>query len=983
MNLHRLLTTLVASSLVTLTATAQTATAASAPAAAKPAPAAAIPVKTTTAPSELTAAMKLEPVEVLGSRIRRVDLEGPSPVSGYDQEQIRSTGAMTLADFLNQIPQSYSGIASGRSSSPDEFNPDFGQRTETTTPPFNFVTGASDSPPAQTGTTAANLRGLGSGSTLVLVDGRRVTKAGDGNRGTDTRQGFVDLNTIPLGMIDRIEVITDGASAIYGSDAVSGVINIILKKNYTGTELSGGYKATEHGGGRERNVSVISGFVFGKLSGSVALDYYDRQSLKASDRSYAKQQNHRDIVTGTLVATGAPIFGRDYRLNWGYPAVIQAAGGTVVGNFDALPGVRVVLVPAGATATPAVGQFTPTTTVISPATVVNASGQRRTNTASFLDLVPKSERTGFSGNLTYRFNDRFSLYASYRGSRVTSLFNGQPTTSITGGFGTAVALPAAFNPFNQNVTVGMILAEWGSTSQTVLTRDAAGVAGLTGKFGRTWQWDLGASAGRNTRLQKTRNFNGPGLAGLLTNADANLRFNPFIDASAPGAPSQAAKLETLSVYPLSDSKSTGSGLDLTTDGDVADIWGGAIKLAAGASTSLSEVTSTSITYSSAVTPVVTTTNLSSSLRSTAVFAEVFLPVFGKPNSAPLLKRLDFQIAGRHEEIGNYSKSVPKIGASWAPVQSLLFRASWGEGFRAPGPTEYLIAPTTVTSTLSDPRRTPPTTPGIAETRGANRTPSAETSETTFAGIIYEPSFIKGLTLQANYYDTKQRDVYQLISAQNIINNEALFPGRVTRATPTAGDTALGQPGQITAVNRVFVNFGRVENENMEFIVEYKFPKEFFGKWRANFAAVRTLTALRQVAPGQPAVVLEEDTGSPPKWSFNASVFWRKGGWNGSAFLWHLDGFKSNNAGNPLVASGTTVVYLPTPAVEKLDLRFGYDFKGGIWRGYGKDLRVGIGVSNVFDKKPPFSDTVWGFNAGIHRQLIMGRTLELSFVIPLK
>jgi iron complex outermembrane receptor protein len=941
------------------------------------------PTDTSIPASELKPALKLEKIEVLGSRIRSADLEGPSPVSAYDQEYIRATGAMTLSDFLNQIPQNYSGIASGRNSSPDEFNPDSGQRTETSFPGFNFVLGAADSPPAQTGVSGANLRGLGSGSSLVLVDGRRVAKSGAANLGTDTRQGFVDLNTIPLGMIDHIEVITDGASAIYGSDAVAGVINIILKKNYSGTEVNLGYKATEHGGGRERNASVIAGYTYGKLSGTVSLDYYDRQSLKASDRSYSKNQNHTGIVTGSVTTAGVTTtkYGVDFRLNWGYPAVIQASGGTVSGNFDAIPGVRVVLVPTGAATTPSVNQFVPVTTPVSPATVVNASAQRRMNTASFLDLVPETQRTGLSGNINYRFDDNFTLYATYRGSRVASFYNTQPTTSITGGFGTAAALPAAFTPFNQNVTIGMILTDWGSTSQRTVTKDMAGTIGVTGKVGRTWQWDLSASAEHNAHLRVTRNFNGAGFAGLLTNPDINLRFNPFIDASAPGAASQAAKLETLSIYPQVDAKSNSSGVDFIADGDVADIWSGTIKLAVGGSTSLDEVTNRTTNYSATVLPVATVTTLSGAQRSRAVFAEMFLPIFGKPNSAPLLRRLDLQIAGRNEQIGSFSKSVPKYGVSWAPVKSLLIRGSWGEGFRAPGVTEYLIPTATVTSTLTDPRRTPTSTPGIVETRGANLTPKPELSETTFAGILYEPSYLKGLSLQANFYDTEQRDVYQLINAQNIILNEALFPDRVTRAVPTADDNALKQPGQITAVSRVFVNYGRVENKNLEFIAEYKIPREFFGRWRANIAAVRTLEAIRQVAPGQPAVVLEEDTAAPPKWTYNSSLFWNRNHWNASAFLWYLDGFKVNSAGSSLVANTGGAVYFATPSVTKLDLRLGYNFKDGIWRGYGKNVRASFGVSNVFDKKPPFSDTLWGFNAGIHRQLILGRTYEFSLVVP--
>lgn len=203
---------------------------------------------------------------------------------------------MTLADFLNYLPQTYSGIAAGRGSAPNELNPEFGQRTENSFPSFNFVLGASDAPPGQTGVSGVSLRGLGSGSTLVLIDGRRAAKSGSGNRSTSSQQGFVDLNTIPLGMIDHIEVITDGASAIYGADAVAGVINVVLKRNWQGNELSSSYRASAHGGGRERQVTLTTGFAAGKLSGSVAVDYYDRGELKASDRSFSKNQDHRGVI---------------------------------------------------------------------------------------------------------------------------------------------------------------------------------------------------------------------------------------------------------------------------------------------------------------------------------------------------------------------------------------------------------------------------------------------------------------------------------------------------------------------------------------------------------------------------------------------------------------------------------------------------------------------------------------------------------------
>ncbi len=938
--------------------------------------------RTPAAPRDLTPAIKLEDYRVLGSRIRQTESAGPSPVSSYDANYIKSTGAFTLADFLNQIPQTYSGIASGRGSTPNELNPEFGQRTETTSPAFNFVLGSASAPAAQTGVSGVSLRGLGSGSTLVLVDGRRAAQSGAGNRSSDTRQGFVDLNTIPLGMVERIEVITDGASAIYGADAVAGVINIVLKKNYSGTEISGGFRTAEHGGGRERNLSVLHGFSYGRLSGTVSVEYFDRQDLKARQRSFAKNQDHRGIVTGFFNADGAPVYGRDYRLNWGSPAVIQASGGTVPGTFNALPGVRVVLVPEGATQTPALGQFIPTNTIIPPATVVNASGQRRLSTAEFLDLIPESERQSASANLTYRINDRLDAYTSLRTTESKTATTAQlAANSITGGFGTPAVLQAAFNPFNQNVQVGMALIEFGPESQRVRTLADAATAGVRGQFGQSWQFDLGAHWENQKVRQITRIYNAGGFANLLNHADPAQRFNPFIDPRAPGAPSQAALLETLALYPYLGSESTVTGLDFSADGDLFEFWGGPVKMAFGAATSRAEVESNAVSYSTTATPVVTRTNLSGSQRTTAVFAEFAVPLVGKPNPKPLARRLDFQFAGRHEEIGPFSKAVPKIGVSWSPVEPLLIRASWSEGFRAPGVTEYLIPNSTSTATVSDPLRTPTNTTGVAILRGSNPNPKPEMSENTFVGLVYEPGFVPGLSLQANFYETVQTDVLQLLSAQTIINNESLFPGRITRAAPDSTDQALNQPGRITAIDLVFANFGRVLNRSADIIVDYTLPWEQLGRWRVNLGASTTLEATRQLAPGQPAVVLDDDTSAPPKWKINAAVFWRKGSWNASAFLWYLDSFRSNNAGNALVANGTTITYLPTPAVTKLDLRVGYEFADGVWRGYGKGLRLGVGVNNVFDKEPPFSDTVWGFNAGLHSQLILGRAYEFSFVLP--
>lgn len=935
--------------------------------------------RTTAAQRELSPAIKLEDYRVLGSRIRQTETAGPSPVSTYDAEYIRATGAMTLADFLNYLPQTYAGISAGRGSAPNELNPDFGQRTESTFPSFNFVLGASAVNPSQSGVSGVSLRGLGSGSTLVLVDGRRAAQSGGGNRSTNSQQGFVDLNTIPFGMVERVEVITDGASAIYGADAVAGVINIVLKKNWVGNELSGSFKGGFHGGGRERQVTLTSGFTAGNLRGSVSLTYYDRARVDGSQRSFSKNQNHSAIVVGTN-ADGTPVFARDLRLNWGYPAVVQAQGGTVAGNFDAIPGVRVALVPVGAGSTPTVAQFIPVTTPVPPATVVNASGQRRGNTAEFLDLIPSSERYGFTGNFTYTFNPNLDLYGSYSFNDSRGHYRTQPpvsSASATSGFGNfSTLVPAAMNPFNQNVIVGMVHYEFGSIWQRTKTQAHSGTIGLRGRFADTWEWDTGVNYQKQDFNQLTRNFNGAGITAALNNPDPSLRLNPFVDARAGGI-DQSAIYERLALYPTLVTASEFMTWDFSANGDVFEFWGGPVRMAWGGSVSRAENESASVSYSTAVTPVVTTSATSGKNSSHAAFAELQVPVFGKKNAAPLLQRFDINLAGRYENYDRAgSSTVPKVGFSWAPVQPLLLRASYSEGFRAPSLTEYQVANTTSTSTLTDPRRTPASTTGITVTQGSRPSVEPETSTNEFYGLVFEPPFVKGLNLQVNYYRTVQENVIQALSAQTVVNNESVFPGRVTRAAPDANDQTLNQPGRILAVDNTFVNFGEVRNESVDFTLDYQLPYEQLGRWRLGFSASKTLASTRQLAPGQPPLVDEGDTFAPPEWKFTGSLFWNRGAWNAAAFVSYIGSFRTNLAGNSFLTFAD-----PSPAVYKLDVRGGYEFKNGVWRGYAKGLRLQAGIGNVFDKEPPFSDTAFGYNAGLHSQYVMGRSYELSFVLP--
>ena len=926
-----------------------------------------------------TGEVRMARLEVLGTRIRQTEEFGPSPVSSYDIDYIRSSGALTLADFLNRLPQTYSGVSAGRGSTPNELNPEFGSRSETITPPFNIAMGVSAVPANATGQSGVGLRGLGAGSTLVLVDGRRVAQSSVGNAGTDSRQGFVDLNTIPLGMVERIEVVTDGTSALYGADAVGGVINIVLKKDWSGSEVTASFKGAFDGGGSEQSVSLVHGFSTGPLRGTVSLDYYNRDGLKADERPFSAQQDHTGIVEAIDLTTGNPIYGANFLLNWGVPATVQARSGNLAGILANGNPTRVALTPAGLIAPPTSTNGFVGVAPTGTATLAAASGARRGNTAEFLDLIPPSERRNGSVSLSYALPRELEAYARYSYSNVEGTYTGQPaifSASATNGFGAfASIVPAAYNPFGQDVTVGMIAYDFGGVVQSTETKAQTLLAGLKGNVGDSWRWDLSASWQEQEFSRLTREFNGAAVTAALANPDASQRLNPFIDPRAPGAPDQSAIFEAMARYITFDGVSELTSVDLVADGNLLTLPAGPIKMATGVSYERAENAGVSVTPSVAVVPVIATVTTGGSRETSAIFAELSVPFFSRENAAPLLQRLDLQVAGRYESRSDAGDvTVPKVGMSWSPIKGVLLRASYSEGFRAPSLTEYQqIAGNTFTSnSVVDPRRGNTVTRGVVVTRGANPDLEPETSTTQFFGLVLEPPQIEGLSLQVNYYKTEQDNIIQILTEQQLVNNEAFFPDRVTRTTPSATDITNGWPGAVVGADRSLLNFGRVLSDTLDVSTEYRLPWQRFGRWRIGANASHVLKSVREVRPGEAAVEDLGDTLSPPEWRLSGTVFWSKGPYHASLFVNYLSSFDSNKAGNTRAPFGI-------PSQQLVDFRVGYDFKDGLFRGVLKGARLNLGIGNVFDEAPPFSDTVFGYNGALHGPL--GRTYELSLNCP--
>ncbi len=923
------------------------------------------------APAAGSPTTQMEAFEVLGSRIRRTEVDGPSPVSVYNTEDIRASGAMNLADFMRTLPQTYSGVGAGRNSAPDDLNMAAGQRTENALPAIPFV-GASpvlaNNAPVQTGVSGVSLRGLGSGSTLVLVDGRRVAQAGERNRGSTTGQGFVDLNTIPLGLIERVEIITDGASAIYGADAVAGVINIVLKKSWVGTEVSGSVKFREHGGARERQGTVTTGFAGagGKLRGTLAVDYYDRDPLYASQRAFSKAMDYRTRIQGYSPTTGAPVYGSDQRIQWGYPASVQATATT---GFVSIPGVRVLLAPAGSATTPAASAFERRTTNEpgQTGTVIVAQGQRITNPAQWTQLVSAAERRGVTGTASYQLAGGVELYGN--ASRTQSKSNAQTLPAYVSG----VAVSAANNPFGENISFGMLLPQWGQVWQRTRTDSTTVTVGARGRAFATWRWDAGYRWQQQKYFSISRGFNQTAFNFFANNSDAAQRFNPFIDERVPGAPNQSGLLEQTALYPTADGRSGLESLDFSANGDLGKIWGGVARMSFGFSYDRDKNTNIAVSYSNF--PVVTTVTPYTSKRITrAAFSELQLPLVGKANRIPLVERFEANLAGRAEDItGQEGSRVPKLGFTWSPYRPVLLRGSHSEGYRSPGLTENRRPTTTTSTTINDPLRGNTPTPITLVTR-PNPELAAETSKTRFFGAVVELPQLKGLSLSANYYRTEQRNAIQSLSSTVILNNPALFPGFVVRNAPTAADTAAGLPGSINTLYSQYVNFGLIRNDSLDYGVDYRIPGERLGRWRVGVNAAKTIRQSRQLAVGAAPINDVGDTYSSPRWNIASSLSWNRGAWSASAQHSYMSGFRTNQA-------GVTPSNYTTPAMTLIDVRGTYEFKRPLWGRFGKGVRIGAGIANLTDKEPPFFNNIYGFNAGLHGRWSFGRTFEASFAVP--
>lgn len=872
-----------------------------------------------------------ERVEVTGSSIKRIDAESALPVQVITREDIRKIAPQNVEELL---------------------------RTLSVTNSVGNLTTSTGSGATTGGVSTVSLRGLGSTRTLVLVNGRRMPSFGGVAGGGAVSS--VDVNSIPLAAIERVEVLKDGASAIYGSDAIAGVINFILRSDYTGVLAEAQYGQSTHSGdGKSYSGDVVLGF------GSLQKDKFNVMLTASESKDAAIYGAQRKYAATSVGLNGD----NDSTSGNTYPANIVLPSGSSR-NFLA-PGYNGVYGTAGC----------------APSITPPAFSTRtcRYDTAPLVPLIPDQRRATVGFNGQYAITPDLTAYLDLSGSRIITKYAEQASPlSDQFALNTTNPYTPAYNQLLANNTAALDSAYGAGFAASLVGKGAVllptsspyypttfaaanglagapldiryrsveaggrqirdevtagrGVAGIKGTA-FSWDYDLGVAYGQS----RVREFDTGGyvlLSQILPLLNSGV-VNPF----GPSTPAVQQQLQgTVYHGEAYDTKTQYTSINGHASREVYNLPAGPISFALGGDFRRES-------YAFEASNAYQTGDISgyggngigiSKVRNVeAGFAEL---------NVPIIKGLEADVAARFDNYENVGNTVnPKASLRWQPVKEILVRASVGTGFRAPALDE-LYAPVTQgvsTNGLSDPLRCPTTGSStdcqtqFATINGGNARLQPEKSTSLNYGLVMEPT--DNLHFGVDYFDVKLRNTIFIggIAAQSILDNTAdaqQFASLVTR-----GPSTNGLPGQIISISQQNLNLYKQHVRGLDFEFKYRMPAPV-GRFTAALNGTYFLSDDVQNQDGSyTGVVANANTygGSViPRWKHTASVTYDYGPWSGS----FIQNFQSGYQDFPSDISGAD---RRVGAYETFDIQGNY---AGI-----KGVRLTLGIKNLFDKDPPYSN----------------------------
>ncbi len=802
------------------------------------------------------AVAQVERVEITGSSIKRIEGETALPVQIITRDEIEKSGATNVEQFMQGLGVALQG---------------------------NSNTVAATASGATTGgVSGISLRGLGSQRTLVLIDGKRVSAGG-----TLTDSTTVDINLIPLAAVERVEVLKDGASAIYGSEAIAGVVNFILRRDYKGAEV-GAYGAfTQHPGGRGWGVNSLVGI------GDMA--------TKGWNFTMTVDVRHEDAIFGAQRPFASSGISVPYNND-------TTSGNTFPGNIALAP-------PPGSRTRNPSAPGCPGPYAISdpffPAT------RCRFDPSPLVSLIPKTDTTGVFGSGRFKLTSNHELYgqAGYTHKESQTVIQPVPISD-------QFALPpnhplfgvAPYNGFDTIVLkstspfypTSYATAQYGGTPDLLVRYRSAGTGNrdvtdvtdfyraLAGIRGTVVGWDYDASLLHvQTNLAEHVNNGYPSLGAILP-----LLNSGTVNFFGPNTPAVQAQLDATQFK--GDAYKTLTKTDslaAKASRDLARLPGGPLGFAVG-------VEERREGFKLDTPPIIQIGDISGyggnflpvdvSRRVTSGFTEV---------SAPVIRSLELLAAARYDDYQNTgSKTSPKVGLRWQPLRQTLFRASLGKGFRAPSLTE-LYQPQTIGVTapgVSDPTRCPTTGSSIdCSTQfpillGGNTALKPETSTNRSIGLVLEP--INNLSFGVDYWEVDiSNTIIFGISPQFILSNPG-FSGFVTRAAPDA--SCPGCPGQVLSISQTNTNLGETHVKGFDFTGMWRIPTRSLGAFTLNFTGtymyrydVQNLDGSFSSVNGMVSPITNGNGGVIPRWRHYLTLDWRLNPWNFAAVWQYQSHYK--------------------------------------------------------------------------------------------
>lgn len=802
-------------------------------------------------------------VIVTGSRLARTAVEGPVPVNVYSRKEIERSGQSTVVDFLNTLTEVSVG------------NPEKGAN--------------------QGGQTTVTLRGLPVGTTLVLLNGRRL----QGGSFTYIQGSYFDLNNIPSSLVERIEIVSQGSSAVYGSDALGGVVNIILRGEFDGVEANvryGGASGTD-----ERSIDVGWGQTWERGSLSIMGSYFDRSSLNATERSITSSNAY-----GTLVTHCNP--GNVYSVD----------GGNLPGLGASSAGVL-----PGAHAAPSLSDF--------------AAGQlNRCRSQQIVDLIPQSERASVLGYATYRPSDGVELFAELLHTQQDEQFSSGRRKLRN------VLVPAsnAYNPFGVDVRVDYRFSspavELGWFNKVEFTRS---LVGAKGTFAGDWRWEVAAWDARDQvdSHDGAYDLNAAAYSSALASSNPATAINVF----ANGNEASDALLD--SIYPDFVYRPLGTAQVVNgfVSGPLLQLPAGPLQVVIGGEYVRNKL---QMNY-----PSFSAYNFEYRRRATSAYSEVRVPLIDS-DKVGAGDTLAFTGALRYEDYSDFGNAtVPQGALEWRPWSSLLIRASYAESFKAPGLNfvYYQRGSAENLCCIYDPRR------GGAETvytmyQGGNRNLDPETGDSRTVGFVWSPQSLAGLEMSASWWRVHLADRVSSPNSQTVVDNEALFPGLVVRDPVT---------NVIQSVDVSYMNFGNIDVEGIDASVSYRIPSSF-GVLTPRVSITETLGYDSALVPGAPSIDRLGRATSYDGWSprrkIVAGLGWQQHEYSASAVGRYVSSYTDYQEAGPTTRQ--------LGDFWLLDLSGRFEF-GKLFAGdnrYVRDAFVQVSIVNVLDKKPDYSNFLYGF-----------------------